>query len=66
MVVNKKSSQAGHPLMECEFVFENRSVKVAYNGNCYEALEQLFRVGRCTKEEIANILEIREKDLRAA
>lgn len=66
MVVNKKNSQADHPLMECEFVFTTRSVKVAYNGTCYEALEQLFKCGKCTQDEIANIMEIKERDLRAA
>lgn len=60
------NSQKDYPLNECTFVFENRTVKVAYAGSCIEALEQYHRIGRCSQEEIANILEIKEKNLREA
>lgn len=59
-------SQRGIPLNECQFVFESRTVTVAYQGTCKEALEQLYKSKRCTEEEISNIVEIKEKDLRKA
>lgn len=60
------NSQAGFPFNQCEFVFVDRSVTVAYAGTCGQALDQLYKCGRCTKEEIANIVEIRERNLRRA
>lgn len=63
---NFGDSQAGFPLNECTFVFENRIVRVAYAGSCMEALDQYYKAGRCTQEEVANILEIKEKNLREA
>ena len=58
------SSQSDIPLNKCQFIFEGRSVTVAYQGTCDQALVQLYKSGRCTQEEIANILEIKEWDLR--
>lgn len=58
------NSQSEFPLNECTFVFESRTVRVSYAGPCMEALDQYYKAGRCTQEEIANILEIKERDLR--
>jgi hypothetical protein len=60
------NSQAGFPFNKCEIVFQDRIVTVAYAGPCSEALDQLYKCGRCTEEEIANMIEMREIDLRRA
>jgi hypothetical protein len=60
------NSQSEFPFNECTFVFENRIARVAYAGPCTVALEQYYKNGYCTQEEVANILEIKEKNLREA
>jgi hypothetical protein len=59
-----RDTQSDFPLNECEFVFENRTVRLAYQGSCTEALDQYFKAGRCTEDEVANVLTIKEKNLR--
>ena len=58
------SSQDSIPLTKCEFVFTDRTITVAYQGSCDEALTQLYKSGKCTQDDIANIQEIKEWDLR--
>lgn len=60
------NSQDKFPLNECTFEFPTRTVRVAYAGPCTVALDQYYKAGRCTKEEIENISEIKEKNLREA
>ena len=64
MAAKFRDTQSDFPLNECEFVFEDRTIRVAYQGSCTEALDQLYKAGRCTQEEVANILTMKEKNLR--
>lgn len=57
-------SQKDVPLNQCEFKFSGRTVTVAYQGSCVDALRQLHKSGRCSEEEVANVVEIKEKSIR--
>jgi hypothetical protein len=66
MVAKFGNSQEAFPFNQCTFVFKDRTVRVAYAGTCVQALDQYYKSGLCTQDEVANILEIKEKNLRKA
>ena len=49
-----------------EFVFEDKTIQVGFDGTWNEALTDLIKIGKVSPEDIANIKEVKETEYRIA